>query len=192
MGDPNYTPGPPSGGMTVDPNAKSNTWAIATIGTGGATKLIFGGSVVVLQLANATTGYSWPYLFIGGGLSLGLKGGVTISSPSWTVFTITDGLIGPDDFDSFGSMKSLGFTPIIGGSLTYGNIYSVNHDPNPLDLGGVSVGLSGGFDWTPGRFVLLASQGAPAQQLTASLDVDQVIADGADYVSTNALGSWVA
>jgi hypothetical protein len=165
---------------------------MGVVGTGGGSVGFVGGKVVVLQLANAKTGYSWPYLFFGAGLSPGLKVGVTISNPSWTVFTITDGLIGPGDFDSFGSMMGLEFTPIIGGSLTFANIYSVNHAPNPVDLGGVQVGISGGFDWTPGRFVLLASQGAPAQQLTASLDVNQVIADAAEYVSTNALGSWVA
>jgi len=192
MGDPNYTPGPPSGGMTVDPDAKSDTWAIAVAGTLGASVLIFGGRVMVMQLANAKPGYSCPYLFMGGGLSAGLKAGLTISNPSWNVFTITDGLIGPGDFDSFGSMKGLEFTPLIGGAPTYANIYSVNHAPNPLDLGGVQVGVSGGFDWTPGRFVLLASQGKPAQQQTASLDIDQVIAGAADYMSSNTLGSWIA
>ena len=141
--------------MTVDPNAKSDTWAIGVIGTGGGSVLIFGGTVVVLQLANAKTGYSWPYVFIGAGLSAGLNAGLTISNPSWTVFAITDGLIGPGDFDSFGSMKGVEFTPIIGGSLTFANIYSVNHAPNPLDLGGVQVGISGGFGYFSSRYSLM-------------------------------------
>jgi hypothetical protein len=46
-------------------------------------------------------------------------------------------------------MKGAEFTPVIGGSLTFANIYSVDHSPNPLDLGGVQIGVIGASIGSP-------------------------------------------
>jgi len=169
--DPNYSP-MPQPGQTVDPNATSDTWAIGGVFSGGASALIFGGTAAILQLVNTKTAFSWPYVFFGAGISLGSKAGATLSNPAWTVFTTP--VMGPSDFDSFGSIKGGEMVPLIGGSLTYVNLYSVDHSPNPLDVGGVTVGLPLGANWTPGRFVLIESLGHAGPQTSSPDDVAKV------------------
>jgi hypothetical protein len=89
------------------------------------------------------------------------------------------------------------FTPGIGGSLCYPNIWSVDHAPNPIDVGGVQVGVSGGASWVPGRFRVSTSwgnRGGPAQLAAAmnnfsTADLDSSLAG---ELSSGTDPNWIA
>ena len=182
MSDPNMSVLPPSGGMSIDPNAKSTSWAISAVSNAGASALIVGAGVAKFILLNMNNGWWNVYFFISAGISLGADVAVTFSNPGPPTQFTTSSMLGFDDFNSFGSMKGVEFTPLIGGSLSYINIWSVDHSPNPIDVGGLQIGVSGGANWVPGRFrvsTTLFNRGGPAQTVTAMLsstDLDQVLA----------------
>jgi hypothetical protein len=186
MAEPNQSVLPPSGGMSVNPDAKSARWGLAAISNAGGSVVIVGAGVAKFVLINMTNGWWNVYFFISAGISLGADLAITFSNPSAPAEFTTSTALGFDDFNSFGSMKGVELTPLIGGALSYVNIWSVDHSPNPIDVGGLQVGLSGGANWVPGRFRVstsLFNRGGPAQTTSQSVtsmlsntDVDQAIA----------------
>lgn len=194
--DPNYSPAPSSGGMTIDPDFKTTRWSIACgiMGGGGKsighTTLGIGGLGVLFNLTNLDTGYSWPYVFMGGAVGAGIPFTVTVSAPGSTPF-ITSGAIGPDTFNSWGSIKGASFTVGLGGSVTWLNIWSVDHSPSPINVGGLQVGVSGGIDGSVGRFMLLKSLGKVSNKQLAMLDPNDIATAAVNIYQSAETPSWL-
>jgi hypothetical protein len=81
----------------------------------------------------------------------------------------------PADFDSWGSIKGGEMTFLGGAALSWINIYSVDHFPNPIDVGGITIGIQLGAGWTPGRFFLLESLGIPGQQTATAAQIENAL-----------------
>ena len=81
MADPNMSVLPPSGGMSIDPNAKSTSWAISAVSNAGASAVGVGAGVAKFILLNTSNGWWNVYFFISAGISLGADVAVTFSNP---------------------------------------------------------------------------------------------------------------
>jgi hypothetical protein len=141
-------------------------WSISGMFSGGVSGLVLGAQVAVMQLYNGRSQEYCPYAFIGGGISGGMKGGASIAGEStWTDFRVPE----PHtflDFDAFGAIYGAELTVGVGGANNWLNIYTVDHAPNPLDLGGISVGVNGGIGWTPGILLALVSLRGTYQKMS--------------------------
>jgi hypothetical protein len=183
MAEPNASVAPSGGGMSIDPNAKSNQWAISAISNAGASVAVVGAGIAKFVLFNKNNGWWNVCFFISAGISLGADLAITFSNPGPPTDFTTSTMLGFPDFNSFGSMKGVEGTPGIGGALSYLNLWSVDHTPNPIDVGGVQIGISAGASWVPGRFRVstsLFNNGGPSQVTVASMlsntNVDQALA----------------
>jgi hypothetical protein len=127
--------------------APSIDWGIQVILTaGGGAILTLEGLEFLLLNVRAQVYYkaSLKYYGFGGGLPVG----VTVSNPAWTFFRTSEPLT-YDAFQGKASIATAEFTVIYGGSLAYLTFWGVDHDPYWLDLGGVTLGLSGGVTFGP-------------------------------------------
>jgi hypothetical protein len=137
--------------------APTKNWSISGMFSGGLSGVIVGAQVAGMQLYNERNGQYCPYAFVGVGISGGLKGGASLAgSSTWTDFTTSEPMAFYD-FDAFGALYGAELTVGFGGANNWLNIYTVDHAPNPLDLGGMNVGLNAGIGWTPGILLALVS-----------------------------------
>ena len=153
---------------TCDPNAKSKMWAISPTLTVSTGKIGAGVQGVHFKLINLETGVSKTLIFVGVGLGLGTSE-FTVSNPSITTFTSTTPL-SFDDFDTFGSIVSVGFTPGIGASAACASFKGLPTDPSCIDIGGLQVGFGLGASAIGGRFVTVGSGTNPPPNPPQSCD----------------------
>ena len=117
---------------------KSKEWSISSVLSGSAG--VFG--LMLLQITNKATGFSYPVTFTGLGA---LTGGLTLSNPGWTDFT-TDVPVLVEEFnDAVATIKFAEAAIVGGGGLAYLGFTFISTSPSQLDIGGWELGLSVGF-----------------------------------------------
>jgi hypothetical protein len=79
----------------------------------------------------------------------GLPVNFSIPNPSVTFFRVSGEPLMHSHFDGRATLATADFVVGIGGGLAYLTFWGIDHDPYWIDLGGVSLGLSGGLSIAP-------------------------------------------
>jgi hypothetical protein len=127
---------------------KSTKWAISSGAAGG---LVAGAGISAFEitLLDVYSQVFFPGLIAGSSFGAGLKAGGAISTFSPTFFTVSTPMYASDFDNSLCAIVDLSFVPGIGASAAGLTIYGVRHAPAVLSLGGLAVGVSGGFTLSP-------------------------------------------
>jgi hypothetical protein len=166
-------------------------WSISAMFSGGVSVVAIGVQVATMQLYNERSGQYCPCVFGGVGISGGLKAGASLVGEStWTDFTVAEEMAFYD-FDAFGAIYGAELTIGVGGSNNWLNIYTVDHAPNPLDLGGMNVGVNAGIGWTPGILLALVSLRGSFQDMAKLTQKDVIAALRARMRSSASVRRWI-
>lgn len=136
---------------------KSSNWAISGGASAGLVP-VAGITAVAVTLFDVDDQMFYPGFLGGSSVGAGLKAGGAISTFSPTFFTVGKPMYATDFDNSLCGLIDASLTILIGGSLTYLNIYGVDHTPSLLDLGGLNAGLSAGITLSPLMYLYVSEK----------------------------------
>ena len=83
-----------------------------------------------------------------------------VTATGTTHFFTSSEPISIGDFSGHAWFGSLEFTPVVGGSLAAIS-FNFSHNPDPISIGGLQVGVSGGVGLNIGLLIVFESKGEP-------------------------------
>jgi hypothetical protein len=135
----------------------STQWAISGGGSLGG-GVVAGVQALALTLIDISAQVRYGIFFVGAGLVAGLKAGLTISTES-PYFFLTTSPQDASDFSGGATFKVVEFTPGIGGAEAFISFWGIDHSPEPLDIGGLDIGVAEGAGYFWGK--IFVGDGTP-------------------------------